>query len=79
MREIAPEDMEIPEFTVHTLRHTFATRMLESGVDIYTLKELLGHSSVSVTEGYLHLCDRAKREKSLARIALGRGITAQGR
>lgn len=63
----------------HTLRHTFATRMLESGVDIYTLKELLGHSSVSVTEGYLHLCDRAKREKSLARIALGRGITVQGR
>lgn len=56
----------------HTLRHTFATHMLEKGVDIYTLKELLGHSSVSVTEGYLHLCDCAKREQSLARLALSR-------
>lgn len=56
----------------HTLRHTYATRMLESGVDIYTLKEFLGHSSVAVTEGYLHLCDRNKREAALARIALTR-------
>lgn len=47
----------------HTLRHTFATRMLESGVDIYTLKELLGHSSVAVTEGYLHLCDRPSAKR----------------
>lgn len=62
----------------HTLRHTFATRMLESGVDIYTLKELLGHSSVAVTEGYLHLCDRAKREKALARITLERAVTFRG-
>lgn len=59
----------------HTLRHTFATRMLESGVDIYTLKELLGHSSVAVTEGYLHLCDRDKREKALARLTLERTVT----
>ena len=56
----------------HTLRHTFATRMLESGVDIHTLKELLGHASVTTTEIYLHLCDRARREQSLARIALAR-------
>lgn len=56
----------------HTLRHTFATRMLEAGVDIYTLKELLGHSSVAVTERYLHLCDRAKRELALASIAASR-------
>lgn len=56
----------------HTLRHTFATRMLEAGVDIYTLKELLGHASVTTTEIYLHLCDRAKRKQALARIALAR-------
>lgn len=56
----------------HSLRHTYATLMLEAGVDIYTLKELLGHSSVSVTERYLHLCDRAKREMAMARIAMGK-------
>lgn len=56
----------------HTLRHTFATKMLESGADIYTLKELLGHASVTTTEIYLHLCDRSRREKALARITLAR-------
>lgn len=50
----------------HTLRHTFATRMLESGVDIYTLKVLMGHHSVTTTEVYLHLCDPDKRRRALA-------------
>lgn len=56
----------------HTLRHTFATLMLESGMDIYTLKELMGHASVTTTEIYLHVCDRSKREMALARISLGK-------
>lgn len=56
----------------HTLRHTYATKMLEAGTDIYTLKELMGHASVTTTEIYLHLCDRTKREQALARIALAR-------
>lgn len=50
----------------HTLRHTFATRMLEKGVDIYTLKVLMGHHSVTTTEIYLHLCDPDKRRMALA-------------
>jgi len=39
--------------TIHSLRHTFALRSLLSGVDIYTLAQLLGHHSVTVTEIYL--------------------------
>jgi integrase len=38
----------------HTLRHTFATRLLDRGVDIMTVKELLGHSTVVVTMRYTH-------------------------
>lgn len=57
----------------HTLRHTFATRMLEAGADIYMLKELMGHGSVTTTEVYLHLCDLDKRRKALARLTLSQG------
>jgi integrase len=38
----------------HTLRHTFASRLVDRGVDIVTVKELLGHSSITVTMRYTH-------------------------
>ena len=39
----------------HTLRHTFASWLAMAGVDIYTIKELMGHSDIKMTQRYMHL------------------------
>ena len=43
--------------SIHTLRHNFATNLLEDGVDLFRIKELLGHASLSSTTVYLHLAN----------------------
>lgn len=54
----------LPDIKFHALRHTFATRALEVGMDYKTLSEILGHSSVSITlDLYAHSLDEHKKNQ----------------
>jgi site-specific recombinase XerD len=64
--------------TPHMLRHTAATQLIEAGVDIRYIQRLLGHASLSTTEIYTHVSDRALKRVVSDADVLGRFAWAGG-
>lgn len=62
MNRIAKDAGITKEVSVHTLRHTYACHLLEEGMNIVTLKELMGHANIETTMEYLHICQLDDRK-----------------
>ncbi len=60
--------LEHKKYRFHDLRHTFATRLIERGVDPFTVQELLGHASITTTQRYAHPNLEGKR-RAVARLS----------
>ena len=55
------------KYTAHSLRHSFATHLLDNGCDLHTIKTLLGHTNIKTTMIYLHL-QQSKRDRIVSPI-----------
>lgn len=55
------ERAQLEDFTFHDMRHDFASRLVQAGVNLYEVRDLLGHSSITLTERYAHLAPHQKR------------------
>jgi len=75
LRSIARDAGLSRRITPHMLRHTAATLLIETGVDIRFVQRLLGHSSIATTEIYTHVSDEALKA-TLARANVLETITA---
>jgi len=61
------KQLGISHMTVHTLRHSFATHMVEAGASLHTVQAILGHKQINSTMIYLHLTHRTQQD-SLALV-----------
>jgi site-specific recombinase XerD len=78
MRQAARDAGVAQPATPHTLRHSFATHLLDVGYDICTVQELLGHPDVRTTMIYTHVLNRGGRAVCSPLDALGASTADEG-
>lgn len=70
VRSVAKKALIRKRVHPHTMRHSFATALLDEGADLKTVQELMGHNYISTTERYLHTTDDRKME-AIERLQFG--------
>ena len=71
---VARRELGIEKASIHTLRHSFATHLVEAGASIHTVKDLLGHKNIQTTMNYLHLTHRSQQDCRELVESLCRGL-----
>lgn len=71
---VARKELNIPDATVHTLRHSYATHLIESGASLHSVQRLLGHKKIDTTMVYLHLTHQSREDTRALIEALCQGL-----
>jgi len=71
---VARKQLNLPAVSIHSLRHSFATHLLEAGAHLHTIQQLLGHKQITTTMIYLHLTHQSTQDALRLMDALCRGL-----